>query len=321
MFKKKFMPLLLLLMLVLTLAACQSPSPEAPAAETPEAETQTEAPADTSATVYPLEVTDASGKTVVLEQEPQKVISLSPAATEIVYAVGAGEKLVGRTDYCKYPAEVADVVSVGSITEPNIETIASLEPDLILISNMFTEDVRVKLESLGYKVLDLSSHDTFEGVYNAIAQTGNVLNRQDQANAVVEEMKATVAEVEEKVAGVEPKTVYYVVGYGESGDYTAGAGTFIDQMLTMAGGANVANDMEGWKYSIEKLVEKDPEYVICSLFNDDKAGIEGTNGYKELTAVKEGRLVEIDNNLIDLQGPRLAQGLLELAKIMHPELF
>lgn len=321
MFKKKFLPLLVMLMLVLTLAACQSPGPEAPAAETPETQTPAEAPADETATLYPLEVTDASGKTVTFDQEPEKVISLSPAATEIVYAIGAGEKLVGRTDYCKYPEEVADVVSVGSITEPNIETIASLEPDLILVSNMFTDDVRIKLESLGYKVLDLSSHDTFEGVYNAITQTGNVLNRQDQANTIVEDMKATIAQVEEKVAGAEPKTVYYVVGYGESGDYTAGAGTFIDQMLTMAGGANVANDMEGWKYSIEKLVEKDPEYVICSLYNDDKAGIESTNGYKELTAVKEGRLVEIDNNLIDLQGPRLAEGLLELAKLMHPELF
>jgi iron complex transport system substrate-binding protein len=319
MFKKKFWSLLLMLTLVLTLAACQSPAPEAPA-ETP-AETPAEAPAEAAATAYPLSVTDASGKTVVIEQEPMKIVSLSPAATEIVYAVGAGEKLVGRTDYCKYPVEVADVLSVGTITEPNIETIASVEPDLILVSNMFNDDVRTKLESLGYKVLDLSSHDTFEGVYNAISQTGSVLNKQDQANVIVEDMKATVAQVEEKVAGVEPKTVYYVVGYGESGDYTAGAGTFIDQMLTMAGGANVANDTEGWKYSIEKLVEKDPEFVICSLYNDDKAGIEATNGYKELTAVKEGRLVEVDNNLIDLQGPRLAQGLLELAKIMHPELF
>ena len=316
MFNKKYWSLLLTLLLALTLAACQSPGP---AATAPEATTSNQEA--TESTLYPLTVTDASGKEVVIEKEPMKVISLSPAATETVFALGAQDKLVGRTDYCDFPAEVSAISSVGSITEPNIETIASMEPDLILISNMFNDDVRTKLESLGYVVLDLSSHDSFEGVYSAIAQTGAVLNQQAQAAVLVEEMKATISEIESKVAGVEPKTVYYVVGYGEYGDYTAGAGTFIDQLLTMAGGVNVASDAEGWKYSIEKLVEKDPEIVICSKFFETKAGIEAANGYKELTAVKEGRLLEIDNNMLDRQGPRTAQGLLELVKLIHPELF
>ena len=316
MFNKKYWSLFLTLLLVLTLAACQSPGPAAPA---PEATTSNQEASES--TLYPLAVTDASGKEVVIEKEPMKVISLSPAATETVFALGAQDKLVGRTDYCDFPAEVSAISSVGSITEPNIETIASMEPDLILISNMFNDDVRTKLESLGYVVLDLSSHDSFEGVYSAITQTGAVLNQQTQAAVLVEEMKATISEIQTKVAGVEPKTVYYVVGYGEYGDYTAGAGTFIDQLLTMAGGVNVASDAEGWKYSIEKLVEKDPEIVICSKFFETKAGIEAANGYKELTAVKEGRLLEIDNNMLDRQGPRTAQGLLELVKLIHPELF
>lgn len=316
MFNKKFWSLFLTLLLALTLAACQSPGSAAPAPEaTPSNQEASES------TLYPLTVTDASGKEVVIEKEPMKIISLSPAATETVFALGAQDKLVGRTDYCDFPAEVSAISSVGSITEPNIETIASMEPDLILISNMFNDDVRTKLESLGYVVLDLSSHDSFEGVYSAITQTGTVLNQQAQATVLVEEMKATISEIETKVSGVEPKTVYYVVGYGEYGDYTAGAGTFIDQLLTMAGGVNVASDAEGWKYSIEKLVEKDPEILICSKFFETKAGIEAANGYKELTAVKEGRLLEIDNNMLDRQGPRTAQGLLELVKLIHPELF
>jgi iron complex transport system substrate-binding protein len=317
MFKKKFWSVVLLLMLVLSLAACQS----APAAAPVETPAENPVAAEGAQTVYPLTVTDASGKSVTLESEPMKVISLSPAATETIFALGASDKLVGRTDYCDYPLETGAVTSVGSITEPNIETIASLEPDLILISNMFTEDVRVKLESLGYIVLDLSSHDTFEGVYNAITQSGLVLNHQSEAGEIVTDMKETVADIENRVKDAPPKTVYYVVGFGEYGDYTAGAGTFIDQMITMAGGLNVAQDAEGWKYSIEKLVEKDPEILICSAFYDSKAGIEASNGYKELTAVKEGRLIEIDNNLLDRQGPRTAEGLLELVKIIHPELF
>lgn len=313
--KKSFLYVLLILVLALSLAACQKPAAGLPAQP---AET---ASAEALVTTYPLTITDGEGKTVLLEAEPMKIVSLSPNATETIFALGAGGKLVGRTDFCYYPAETANIPSVGAITEPNIETIASLEPDLIVISNMFTPELRDKLESLGYKVLDLSSHDTFEGVYTSISNMGLILNCQDASATLINEMKATISEIEEKVKGVEPKTVYYVVGFGEYGDYTAGAGTFIDQMITMAGGINVAQDTEGWKYSVEKLVEKDPEIVICSKYYDSKVGIEMTNGYKELTAVKEGRLIEIDNDLLDRQGPRTAEGLLELVKIIHPELF
>lgn len=313
--KKSFLSVLLILVLALSLAACQKP-----AAGLPDQSAVT-APAEALVTTYPLTITDGEGKTVKLEAEPMKIVSLSPNATETIFALGAGDKLVGRTDFCYYPAETANIPSVGAITEPNIETIASLEPDLIVISNMFTPELRDKLESLGYKVLDLSSHDTFEGVYTSISNMGLILNCQDASATLINEMKATISEIEEKVKGVEPKTVYYVVGFGEYGDYTAGAGTFIDQMITMAGGINVAQDTEGWKYSVEKLVEKDPEIVICSKYYDSKVGIEMTNGYKELTAVKEGRLIEIDNDLLDRQGPRTAEGLLELVKIIHPELF
>ncbi|MDO9592406.1 MAG: ABC transporter substrate-binding protein [Erysipelotrichaceae bacterium] len=313
--KKSFLSVLLILMLAMSLAACQKP--EAPAAEQP----AVTVPAEALVTTYPLTITDGEGKTVTLESEPMKIVSLSPNATETIFALGAGDKLVGRTDFCNYPAETTSIPSVGAITEPNIETIASMDPDLIVISNMFTPELRDKLEALGYKVLDLSSHDTFEGVYTSISNTGLILNKQGASAKLIDEMKTTIAEIEEKVKGVEPKTVYYVVGFGEYGDYTAGANTFIDQMITMAGGINVAQDTEGWKYSVEKLVENDPEIVICSKYYDSQVGIEMTNGYKELTAVKEGRLIEIDNDLLDRQGPRTAEGLLELVKIIHPELF
>jgi iron complex transport system substrate-binding protein len=105
------------------------------------------------------------------------------------------------------------------------------------------------------------------------------------------------------------------------GDFTAGKGTFIGKMIEMAGGKNAADDVEGWSYSLEKLVEKNPDIMICSMYYDTKKGIQSTNGYKDLDAVKNGKLFEIDNNLLDRQGPRLADGLVELAKIIHPESF
>lgn len=303
----------IMIMTIALLAGCQSAKPEA---ASPDQATTTEV-----ATAYPLTLTDASGKEFTFEKQPEVVISLSPAATEIIYAVGKGDLLKGRTDYCKYPAEALQVPSMGSIMEPNVEAIVALKPDVVFVSKMFSDDVKAKMDSLGIKVFDLASHDTFDGVYTSITNAGQILGASAEAETVVADMKKTIADVTEKVKGAEPKTAYYVVGFGEYGDYTAGKGTFIDQMITMAGGTNAANDVEGWKYSLEKLIEKNPEFLICKNADGDKAGIEAANGYKDLTAVKEGKLIEIDNTLLDIQGPRVAEGVLTLAKILHPELF
>ena len=134
-------------------------------------------------------------------------------------------------------------------------------------------------------------------------------------------MKSKVNDVIEAVKDQPKPEIYYVVSYGEGGDYTATGETFISQIIEMAGGKNAADDAQGWKYNIEKLVEKDPDILICPKYFDSKQGIIQANGYKELTAVKEGRLFEIDNNMLDRQGPRIADGLEELAKILHPDQF
>lgn len=276
---------------------------------------------DASTSAYPLTLTDSSGKSITLEHEPGSIVSLSPSATEILFAIGKGNLLSGRTDFCNYPPEASSIASMGSITEPNLELIASTKPDLVLISDMFSPELRTKIEDLGIQVFDLSSHDSFDGVYTAIENAGKISNATDAANTLIASMKSKVEDVTTKVANAEKTNVYYVVGYGEYGDYTAGKGTFIDQMIGMAGGNNVAQDVEGWKYSIEKLIEKNPQILICSKYYDAKAGIEATTGYKDLEAVKNGNLKEIDNDLLDRQGPRSADGLLELAKLIHPELF
>lgn len=303
----------LMVMTLVLLAGCQSAKP---AATTPE-ETQPVV----AATVYPLTITDASGTEFTFEKQPEVVISLSPSATEIIFAIGKGDLLKGRTDYCNYPVEAQQVQSLGSIMKPNVEAILALKPDVVFVSKMFSDDVKAQMDALGIKVFDLASHDTFDGVYTSIANAGQILGDSSEADKIVTNMKKTIADVAEKVKGAEPKSAYYVVGFGEYGDYTAGKGTFIDQMITMAGGTNAANDVEGWKYSLEKLIEKNPDFLICKNDDGDKAGIEAANGYKDLTAVKEGRLIEIENELLDIQGPRTAEGVLTLAKILHPELF
>lgn len=306
----------MLMVAIFMMGGCQAKTDQATDAGT---STQKEVTAEK--TTYPLTLKDGSGVDITFEKAPSVVVSLSPSSTEIMFALGKGDILKGRTKYCDYPAEALAVAEVGSIMKPNVEAIVAIKPDVVFVSGMFSAEMRTKIEGLGIKVFDLSSHDTFDGVYEAIGNAGKILDTAQTSEKLIADMKTTVSDVQEKVKGAQTKSAYYVVGFGESGDYTAGKGTFIDQIITLAGGVNAANDVEGWSYSLEKLIEKDPEFMICRNGGEDKKGIEATNGYKDLTAVKEGRLIEIDSDLLDIQGPRSAEGVLALAKILHPELF
>ena len=274
-----------------------------------------------SETTYPYTITDSYDRTVTLDKEPEKVVSIAPNITEIIFALGEGQKLAGRTEYCDYPEEAKQVASIGTLQEPNIEKIVELKPDLVIASTHFQKESLGKMEEAGLKVAVLYGEESFEGVYDTIDKVGKVLNANKKAQSIIADMKKKVSEVKQKVKGKNTPSVYYVISYGQMGDFTAGKGTFIGKMIEMAGGKNAADDVEGWSYSLEKLVEKNPDIMICSMYYDTKKGIQSTNGYKDLDAVKNGKLFEIDNNLLDRQGPRLADGLVELAKIIHPESF
>ncbi|MDK2917982.1 MAG: cobalamin transport system substrate-binding protein [Candidatus Petromonas sp.] len=270
---------------------------------------------------YPLMIEDSYGRKVTINKEPMRVISIAPNITETIFALGQGEKLVGRTDYCEYPEAAKEIESIGSLQSPNIEKILSLNPDLVIASTHFKKDVLEKLEELDLKVIVLYGEESFQGVYQVIEKLGRVLNAKEKADEVIDNMKQKVTHIVNTVKDAERPEVYYVVGFGQSGDYTAGKGTFISEMIKMAGGKNAADDVKGWKYSLERLVEKDPDILICSKGYSPKEKVILANGYKDLTAVKNGKIFDIDNDLLEIQGPRLADGLERLAKIIHPELF
>ncbi len=272
-------------------------------------------------TIYPLTITDSLGREVTILEEPKRIVSVGPNITETIYAIGAEDLLIGRTDYCDFPAEVLEVTSVGLLSDPNQEVITALNPDLIIGSTHFKQEVIENLENLGYTVLVLYGKDSFEGVYQTIESLGLVLNVQEESQKVQLEMKEKVATVLQKVEGAKKPSVYYVVAYGERGDFTATGDTFIAEILEMAGGNNIAEDGAGWRFSYERIVESDPEIIICSQYKETKSGFMSTENYQLLTAVQEGHVYEINNNLLDRQGPRLAEGLEEVAKILHPERF
>jgi iron complex transport system substrate-binding protein len=264
-----------------------------------------------------LQIPGSEGTTLILEKPARRVVSLGPNITETIFALGKGDLLAGRTDFCDYPPEVSGIPSVGTLTEPSLESIILLKPDLVIGSTHMQQETADKLKQVGIPVLYLNSEDSFEGVYGLIESIAMALGAEDAGKALTDDMKAAVGRVEEEAKDLSRPRVYYVVGYGEYGDYTAGGDTFIGQLITMAGGVNVASGLEGWRYSLEELIRQNPDLLICSRYRNQKEGLMVAAGYRELDAVKEGRVYTIDNNKLDRQGPRLAEGLADLARIIH----
>lgn len=272
-----------------------------------------------AAVSYPLTVTDSNGETVTIPAEPQKIVSVAPNLTELVYELGAGDLLIARSDYCDYPSEVSEVESVGTIFAPDMEKMVSLEPDLVLASTHFDGESAAKIQELSIPALTLFEENSMEGVYTMIETLGQVLNRSEQAADCVETMKTEIDGVAEKVKDAAPPTVYYAVDFGENGDFTAGGDTFAGTMIALAGGDNIAKDVSGWSITLEQIIEKDPSIILIGEAMKDDF-ISHPN-YSGLTAVKEGRVYGIDNNLLDRQGYRNAEGVRALAEIFHPEAF
>lgn len=270
-------------------------------------------------TEYPVTITDSEGTEITFDAEPMKVISVGPNITEMLYQLGIENKLVGRTDYCDYPEEVTKVASIGTLREPDIEKIISLKPDVVIASTHFNEEAGQKLSDLGVKVVVLYEEYDIKGVYTMLEIMGTIFNIKEAAATAVNEMKKSIADTEIKIKDLETPSVYYVVGYGEYGDYTSGGDTFVGQLLTLAGGNNIAQEVSGWSYTLESLVEADPDIIILS--EDMKNDFIIAENYKDLSAVKNGKVYGIDRNLIERQGYRNAQGLRTLAEIMHPEAF
>ncbi len=287
---------------------------------TPSAE-PTISPEDTTSkvTTYPLTITDSTGATITFEKEPQTMISFAPSITETVYALELSDKLIGRTDYCDYPSEVLTVESIGDFYNPDIEKIVSLDPDVVIASSLWTEDVIQKFKEVGITIVVLNEDEEVDGIYNTIDLIGKIFNNQENSAKLIETIKAQLEDVTMKVASLPKKTVYYVVGFGEYGDFTAGGDTFTGDILTLAGGDNIAGNVSGWSYTLESLIEADPEVIIID--SSMKDSFISSKNYKNLSAVKNNQVYGIDKNLLERQSYRIAEGVELVAKLLHPEVF
>ena len=277
---------------------------------------------DGGETQYPLTVTDDLGNSVTIEEEPQRVISLSPANTETLFALGADEKIVGRTDYCTYPEEAAEVDSIGSYTSPNTELIISLSPDVIFASDYIDDAVREQVENAGAKVIVFTAND-LESVEQDILMAGQVLNQNQEAADLVNGMESDMEEIQGILAAkTEAKSAFIDLG----DYYSAGPGSLLGSVLDDIGVENVVADTgEAWpQVSVEKIIESDPD-VYISLFTAPEE-LKQVAGLSSLDCIQNDQIIYYDGlspeaDLIQRAGPRLVEGMRLLAEQIYPELF
>ena len=269
----------------------------------------------------PIAVTDSAGNTVTLQQPATRIVSLAPANTEIAFAVGAGSKMVAGTTYDDYPAAAKSLPKAGDFSNPSVEKIASFNPDLVLITGGVQAPLRAKLVKLGMNVYVIDP-TTYAGVMTDIANVGKLAGTSTQAQKVVASMKQAQADVQAKVGSLATKSTFIEI-YSKP-LMTAGTGTFISDMVGMAGGTNLGDSAGAGfpNFSSEVLLKDDPAVYIADSGSMSKPGDLSTRpGFSSLTAVKDGHVYVIEDSLIARPGPRLALGLEQLAKMIHPEAY
>ncbi|WP_419873194.1 helical backbone metal receptor [Candidatus Pristimantibacillus sp. PTI5] len=321
----KFLLGLLLVMMLVVTSACganknadnqsnnQAANAEQPATTepTPDASAQT--------TVYPLTMKDDTGTEITFEKQPAKVVTLVPSETETIYAIGSGEQVVGVDQWSDYPEEAASKPKVGDMTT-NIEAVVALNPDLVLASSSLNTEAITKLRALNIAVY-ATDPLTYDAVIAKIENLGHIMNKQSEATAVADHMREVKQQVSDAVKDAEKKKVYLEFSQG----WTVGSGTFLDELLGLAGGNNISAGSPGWyEVNAEEVVTQNPELIIYPDLKEDPnpivAGIDSRPGWDVIDAVKNKQMFAVTENPLVRVGPRLADGLLELAKVIHPDL-
>ena len=260
-------------------------------------------------------VTDDYGRTVVVPTSPRRVVSLSPAVTEIMFDLGAQDLLVGRTDFCVYPDGAAAIPSIGGISNLNIESILALQPDLVISGSMVGKKVTDQMDAMGTAMVCVVEKPRFEALYDNIRAIGRLVGKEKEADSLNGVLRDRVSQLSSLHSPL--STCYYVVGFGAGGNFTAGGNTFINDIIRMAGGRNIAENVEGWSYSLEALVGEDPDYIIVR--REDSAAFCSMKPYNRLSAVRRGHVIGIESGTLDLQVPRNIDAILYLRHRMATE--
>ncbi|MBT3239512.1 MAG: cobalamin-binding protein [Chloroflexi bacterium] len=275
-----------------------------------------------------IELTDGLDRLVTLEAPAQRVIGLAPSNIEILFEVGAGAQVVGREDFANYPAAALDLPSVGgSFGDLNTEVILSLNPDLVLVSSLSTQEQVISLEELGLNVYYLTNPNDLDGLYENMRIVAELTGHADDAEVAIDALKVRVDAVMDIVANAEdtPLVFYELDSTDPNAPWTAGAGTFMDTLITMAAGVNMGASFEGaWvQVSAEEVIAQDPAMIVLgdAIWGVTPEDVAARPGWESLSAIANGTIYPFNDDLASRPGPRLIEGLEELAKLIHPELF
>lgn len=316
--------ILIIFMLVATVAAlsgCTSPTP-----------TATPVPTNAPAAHFPVTISDSFGRTATLTKAPEKIISLSAANTEMLFALGLGNKIVGTDDYSDYPAEAKNITHVSGFSTVSYEKIAAANPDLIVAEDIIGEEAVTKLRSLGYNVIELKNSN-ISSIRTNILKLGNATGAVSNATDLVNTIDGRISGISAKTAQLndsQKPSVLLLAGYLTGQPiYVYGSGTYGDELITLTGGKNAAGNITEYKVmSTEAIIKADPDYIILPVdgtmttvndFNNIKFGNE--SWMKGLKAVKNGHVIMVDGNLMMHPGPRLTDAGIAMARAIHPELF
>jgi len=271
--------------------------------------------------------TDDMGREITLESTPQRIISLAPSTTEILFAVGAGSQVVGRDEFSDYPSEATSIESVGgSFGEYNVEAIVALEPDLVLAAEINTPELVKQLEDLGIIVYYLGNPTTLEEMYDKLETVATLTDH--DVTELVDSLKVRVAAVDKKIMPLSSRIpVFYEIDASDpTKPWTYGPGTFGDLLISRAGGYNIGGNAENDPYpqlSLEQIVASNPSVIILGdgMWGVTSESVAARPGWETIEAVKSNNIFPIDDNLISRPGPRLVDGLEQLAKLLRPDLF
>lgn len=338
---KKFTKnLLLMLALVFALAACSNPG----SSQTEEGKTEVQTKVEKenlsseettessekdneseSSNIGALTFTDGAGKEISLEKNPEKIVVTQPSDAEILFEIGAGDKIIGRGDYVDYPEEVDSIKTVGSGENLNIEEVIALEPEVLIMGMMSqTEDQVKKLEDAGITVVSTDAN-SLEEIYKNIELLGQLTDKEDEAKALVEDMKSVFDEYKEKASeNGETHSVYYEISPLEFDLWTGGKNTFFDELGEIVGLENIFNDVDGWSVvSEEEVINRNPEFIITSSYPSGDIAPEdeimSRENWKGIDAVANSKVFSVDNDEFTRPGPRLRNAVKVLFENVYGE--
>ncbi len=275
-----------------------------------------------------LVIVDGNGTEVTLEAPAKAIVSMAPSITEILFSIGAGEQVVGREDYADYPEEAMALPSIGSTyDELNLEAILDLQPDLVMVTPLSSPENIQAMEEVGLTVFMLANPTTLDEMYDALRTVAQLTAHEEETEALIVSLQERVAFVEAAIAEAEttPTVFYELDSTDPTAPWTSGGGTFMDTLISMAGGQNIGATFEGdWvQISSEELLAQDPEIIVLgdSIWGVTADDVAARAGWESISAVQNGLIFPFNDDLASRPGPRLVDGLEQLAQIIHPELF